>query len=157
VSTRRQLLRFAAIGVVGTGAYVGLYLALRCISGAQLSGAAARVLLAVPTTWLNGRWTFGRRVPALRLVLGAMATVAVGAAVTSGFLALQHLVVPDGGQLAEVAAVVVANVLAAAARFGVMRHGVFAGPGGQRAQSCTRRSTSPPGNVTVLTTCHPAA
>jgi putative flippase GtrA len=157
VSTRRQLARFAVIGIAGTGAYVGLYLVLRCGFGAQVSGAAARVLLAVPTTWLNGRWTFGRRVPALRLVLGAMATVAVGAAVTSGFLALQHLVAPAGGQPAEVAAVVVANVLAAAARFGVMRHGVFAGPGGQRAQSCTRRSTSEPGKVTVLTTCHPAA
>ena len=153
----RQLTRFAVIGVIGTGAYVGLFLLLRCEFGAQVSGAAARVLLAVPTTWLNGRWTFGRRVPVLRLVLGSMTTVAVGAAVTSGFLALQHLLVPGGGQPAEVAAVVVANVLAAAARFGVMRQGVFAGPEDQRAQSCTRRSTSPPGNVTVLTTCHPAA
>jgi putative flippase GtrA len=128
VNTRRQLLRFAVIGAAGTAGYVALYLLLRCGFSTQVSGATARVLLAVPTTWLNGRWTFGRTVPLPRLLLGAAATVAVGAAVTSGALALQHVLVPGGGGLPEVTALVAASVLAALGRFLVMREGVFSRP-----------------------------
>jgi putative flippase GtrA len=124
----RELARFAVIGGAGTGGYVAVYLLLRCGFGAQVSGVTARVMLAVPTTWLNGRWTFGRTVPLPRLLLGAAATVAVGAAVTSGALALQHVLVPGGGGLPEVTALVAASVLAALGRFLVMREGVFSRP-----------------------------
>jgi len=60
--------RFAAVGVVNTATYLGLYLLLRLVLGYLLAHVVAFVLAMVGSYFLNCRFTFRTR-PRLRTFL----------------------------------------------------------------------------------------
>ena len=84
----RQLVRFAAIGVVSTLAYLALFLVFREPLGAQWANLFALLLTAVANTAANRRLTFGVRGSARRVSDQAQGLVVftLGLALTSGSL-----------------------------------------------------------------------
>ncbi len=129
-----QVVRFAAIGVLSTLAYVVLYLVLRVVVPAQPANALALLTTAVANTAANRRFTFavrGRR-SALRHQLQGLGVFGAALAVTSGALAAMHLVSPRPPRAVEVAVLVAANVVATALRFLLLRAWVFGHHHGNR-------------------------
>ena len=122
-----QVVRFAAIGVASTLAYVALYLLLRGGLGAQAANAVALVVTAVANTAANRRLTFGVRGRARWAVHQAqgLGVFAVGLALTSGSLVALHAVTATPARAVEVAVLVVANAAATLARFLLLRGWVF--------------------------------
>jgi putative flippase GtrA len=122
-----QLVRFAAVGVASTLAYLALYLLLRGPLGAQGANFAALILTAVANTAVNRRFTFGVRgaVDRFRHQLQGLVVFAVGLALTAGSLALLHTTAPDPQRWAEVTVLVAANVTATLVRFLLFRSWVF--------------------------------
>jgi putative flippase GtrA len=122
-----QLVRFAAIGVASTLAYLLLFLALRGGLGAQPANALALVLTAVANTAANRRLTFGvrgRTGAGLDQVQG-LAVFALGLGLTSGALAGLHAAVGVPARGVEVAVLVAANLVATLARFVLFRNWIF--------------------------------
>jgi len=120
---RAQVIRFAAIGVVSTIAYVALYAALRAYLPAQPANACALVATAIGNTLANRRLTFGpdgRRSAWQDQLVGLFA---LGAAlvITTGALDLLQVLRPGSGRSTELAVLVAANALATAVRFLVLR------------------------------------
>jgi putative flippase GtrA len=124
---RQQLPSFAAIGVVSTLAYLGLYWLLRNVTGAMAANAAALLLCAVANTAANRRFTFGvtGRSGQLRQHLEGLAVFGLGLAVTSGALALLERSDARPGRAAELAVLVAANAAATLLRFVLLRSWVF--------------------------------
>jgi putative flippase GtrA len=125
-----QLVRFAAIGVASTLAYLLLYVLLRGALGPQPANALALVLTAVGNTAANRRLTFGirgRTRAGLDQIQG-LAVFALGLALTSGALAGLRAAVPAPPRGLELAALVAANLVATLARFVLFRNWIF-GPG----------------------------
>lgn len=123
----RQAVRFGAIGVASTLAYLGIFAALSGGLGAQWANLIALLVAAVANTAANRRFTFGVRGAAGRirhhgeglLVLG------IALALTSGSLASLHaLIDPTPGWL-ELGVLVVANLAATVLRFTLLRGWVF--------------------------------
>ena len=139
----REVATFAVIGVVSTAAYAVLYLALRSALGATAANAAALVITAVGNTAANRRLTFGVRDgrSMLRDQLGGLAALAVALAITTASVALLGAIAPAAGRLAELAVLVVANVLATVARFVLLR--AVIGGRRQRPQPATAGNRSP--------------
>jgi putative flippase GtrA len=133
----RQALRFAAVGVASTLAYLLLYLLLRGGLGAQWANLLALLLTAVGNTAVNRRYTFGVAGPerAGRHQVQGLLLFGLGAALTSGSLALLHGVEPGAPRAAELTVLVAANLVATGLRFLLFRGWVFrraappAGPG----------------------------
>jgi putative flippase GtrA len=123
----RQLVRFAAVGVASTLAYLLLFLVLRPGLGAQAANLVALLLTAVANTAANRRLTFGVRgnEGRARHQLQGLAVFAMGLALTSGALAAVHAWT-DPSRAAEVAALVLANLTATLLRFLLLRRWVFA-------------------------------
>ena len=122
----KQLVRFAAIGVASTIAYLILFALLRMGMSAQAANVLALAATAVANTAANRRLTFGvrGRAGAGRHQLEGMAVFLLGLALTSGSLALlEHLTTP--GRLLELATLVVANLAATVLRFVLFRGWVF--------------------------------
>jgi putative flippase GtrA len=123
----RQLASFAGIGVVSTVAYLGLFIALRTATGAQVANLAALLLATVANTAANRRITFGingRRHAARHQVQG-LVVFGIGLLLTSGALALLHAVTATPGRLVEIGAIVTANLGATLLRFVLLRAWVF--------------------------------
>ncbi|MDA8436264.1 MAG: bifunctional glycosyltransferase family 2/GtrA family protein [Actinomycetales bacterium] len=122
-----QLVRFAAVGVASTLAYLTLYLVLRGPLGAQGANFAALILTAVANTAVNRRVTFGVRgaTDRFRHQLQGLVVFAVGLALTAGSLALLHSAAPDPQRWVEVTVLVAANVTATLVRFLLLRSWVF--------------------------------
>ena len=122
-----QLLRFAAIGVASTLAYLALFLLLRGPLGAQGANLAALLLTAVANTAANRRLTFGVRgaTDRFRHQLQGLVVFAVGLALTSASLALLAAAVPDASRTVEVVALITASVVATLVRFLLFRSWVF--------------------------------
>jgi putative flippase GtrA len=122
-----QLGRFAVIGVLSTAAYLGLYVALRGSLGAFAANAVALAVTTVANTAANRRLTFGisERAGALRHQLQGAGVFAVALAVTSAALGLLHAAQPHPVRWLELAVLVVANLVATALRFVLLRHWVF--------------------------------
>ncbi|WP_169789919.1 GtrA family protein [Actinoplanes subtropicus] len=127
-ATSRQVTRFLVIGAVGTAACLGAYVLLRLALPAQAANVVARLVVAVPTTWLNGRYTFGAKVSARRLYGGALAVLAAGAVVSAGLLAAEQSLLGPADRWAELAALVLANAGATVARFTLLRQWLFRSP-----------------------------
>jgi putative flippase GtrA len=123
----RQLVRFAAVGVASTLAYLLLYLLLRDPLGAQGANAASLLVTAIGNTALNRRFTFRvrGRDHAGRHQLQGLIVFAIALAVTSGTLAIAHAVNPAPPTAVEVAVLFAANGVATLLRFLLLRRWVF--------------------------------
>jgi putative flippase GtrA len=124
---RRQLPSFAAIGVVSTLAYLGLFWLLRSVMGAVAANALALLATAVANTAANRRFTFGvtGRHRRLRQHAEGLVVFGLGLAMTTGALGLLARADPDGGRGAELAVLVAANAAATLVRFVLLRSWVF--------------------------------
>jgi glycosyltransferase involved in cell wall biosynthesis/putative flippase GtrA len=120
-----QAVRFSAIGILSTLAYLGLFLLLRPL-GPQPANLIALLVTAVANTAANRRFTFGVRgaVGAARHQFEGLVVFAVGLALTSGALVVLHWVA-DPARVVELAVLVVANLAATVLRFVLLRNWVF--------------------------------
>ncbi len=131
-----QLVRFAAIGVSSTLAYLVLFLLLRTAVGAQPANFAALLVTAIANTALNRRLTFGirGRTGAGRHQFEGLVVFGLGLALTSGSLALLHGSTTPGLVL-EITVLVLANLAATVLRFLLLRGWVF----NPRRQAATQK------------------
>jgi putative flippase GtrA len=122
----RQLVRFAAVGVVSTVAYLVLYSLLRTGLGAQGANFVALGVTAIGNTAANRRYTFGVRGRAgvARHQFEGLIVFCLGLGLTSGSLAVLHGLSTPGRGL-ELAVLVVANLAATVLRFLLLRGWVF--------------------------------
>ncbi|WP_435821758.1 glycosyltransferase [Micromonospora taraxaci] len=126
VGLPRQLFRFAAVGVASTLAYLVLFVATRGALGAQPANLLALLVTAVANTAANRRLTFGitgRRHVGRHHVQGLLA-FALGLALTSGSLAVLHVVHAVPARPVELAVLVAANLAATVLRFVLLRLGM---------------------------------
>jgi putative flippase GtrA len=123
-----QAVRFAAVGVVSTLAYLGLFVLVRAAVPAVTANALALLVTALANTAANRRFTFDvtGRAGAVRHHLHGLALFAAGLALSSGALTALHAAEPSPARAVEVAALVAANALTTALRFVAMRWWVFA-------------------------------
>jgi putative flippase GtrA len=122
-----QALRFGAVGVASTVAYLVLYVLFRGALGAQGANLVALVLTAVFNTAANRRLTFGvrGRDGVASSQLRGLVVFGVGLGLTSGSLALLAALAPDASRSAELVVLVLANALATVLRFLLFRAWVF--------------------------------
>jgi putative flippase GtrA/glycosyltransferase involved in cell wall biosynthesis len=123
----RQLVRFAAIGVLSTLAYLLLFVLLRGSLGAQAANFLALLVTAVANTAANRRMTFGisGRAKATRHQAQGLVVFALGLGLTSGSLALLQQSSPHPDKGVEVLVLVAANLAATILRFVLLRRWVF--------------------------------
>jgi putative flippase GtrA len=121
-----QAVRFAAIGVASTLAYLLLFVLFRGTIGAQPANLLALLLTAVANTATNRRVTFGRtgRTP-LRVHGQGLAVFALGVGVTSGALAVLSAAVAAPGLALQLAVLIAASTVATALRFVLFRRWIF--------------------------------
>jgi putative flippase GtrA len=123
----RQVVRFGAVGVASTLAYIGLFSLLRNGLGAQMANFLALLLTAIANTAANRRFTFGvrGRDGVARHHLQALAVFALGLALTAGPLGGLGVIAPHASRAIELAVLVAANVTATVLRFVLLRGWVF--------------------------------
>lgn len=122
----RQLVRFAAVGILSTLAYLLLFSLLRNGMTAQPANLLALGMTAVANTAANRRLTFGvrGREHAGRHQLEGLVVFCLGLALTSGSLAVLTAVTTPGRVL-ELSVLVIANLAATVLRFVLLRGWVF--------------------------------
>jgi glycosyltransferase involved in cell wall biosynthesis len=122
-SLAAQVIRFGAIGVMSTLAYLLLYVLLRTAVGAQAANLIALLVTAVGNTAANRRLTFGitARQGAVKHHVAGLAAFGVGLALTSGSLLLLHLAAPTPARAVEIVVLVAANAAATLIRFIALR------------------------------------
>jgi putative flippase GtrA len=122
-----QLISFATIGVVSTLAYAMLFWLARTGLSAQTANLVALLLTAVANTAANRKLTFGvsGRAGAGRHQFQGLLVFALGLALTSGSLALLHMVTATPARAVELSVLVVANLVATVSRFLLMREWIF--------------------------------
>ncbi|MDT7616941.1 MAG: hypothetical protein QOG20_3223 [Pseudonocardiales bacterium] len=122
-----QIVRFAAIGVASTLAYLLIYALLRGSMGAFGANLVGLVITAVANTAANRRLTFGvrgREGAAAHQFQGLM-VFGLGLALTSGALAALGVWWPHASQLVEMVVLVAANALSTVLRFVAFRAWIF--------------------------------
>ena len=125
VSLARQALRFAAVGVLSTIAYLLLFLLARPM-GAQSANLFALLVTAVANTAANRRFTFGVRGSGVaRHQAQGLVVFGLGLALTSGSLAALTAFVPHPAHAVELTVLVAANLAATVLRFVLLRRWVF--------------------------------
>jgi putative flippase GtrA len=127
VGMTRQAVRFAAIGIGSTIAYLLLFVLLRGELGAQGANVLALLLTAVANTAANRRLTFGVRGAhnVARSQVEGLVVFGVGLALTSGALAALGSWDPDASRPVEIGVLVGANLMATLVRFVLFRAWVF--------------------------------
>ena len=128
-SLLRQLVRFGAIGIGSTLAYLLLYLLARQAMPAQAANALALLVTAIANTAANRRLTFGFRgsADALRHQAQGLVVFGLGMVCTSGALGVLHLIQADPGRAVEMTVLIGANLTATVLRFLLFRVWVFRG------------------------------
>jgi len=123
-----QALRFAAVGIASTVAYLALYVLLRSVMPALPANGLALLITALANTAANRRFTFevAGRGGAVRHHLHGLALFAAGLALSSGALAALHFADPTPSRAVEIGVLVAANAVTTALRFVAMRWWVFA-------------------------------
>jgi putative flippase GtrA len=123
----RQMVRFGAIGIVSTLAYLLLYLLLRPGMGAQGANFLALLVTAIGNTAANRRLTFGVTGArgATKHQLQGLAVFGLGLLLTSGSLAALHAQATAPSRLLEATVLVIANLAATLLRFLLLRAWVF--------------------------------
>jgi putative flippase GtrA len=123
----RQLVRFGAVGVVSTLAYLLLFWFGRGPLGSQLANLVALLVTAVANTAVNRRFTFGitGQAGAGRHQAQGLVVFGLGLALTSGALGLLHAVSPVPHPGLELTVLVLANLAATVLRFVLLRGWVF--------------------------------
>ncbi|MDZ4268987.1 MAG: bifunctional glycosyltransferase family 2/GtrA family protein [Mycobacterium sp.] len=126
-SLLRQVVRFGAVGVASTAAYVSLFVVLQGWAGAQLANLIALLLTAVANTAANRRFTFGARgAPHLaRHHVEGLIVFGIALSITSGSLGLLHATTETPHRMVELGVLVAANLLATTVRFVLLRGWVF--------------------------------
>ncbi len=124
-----QLLRFGAVGVASTLAYLALYALLRTGADAspQWANFIALLVTAIANTAANRRLTFRVRGNdgAWRHQLQGLLVFAIGLGLTSGSLALLDAASAHPAKAVELSVLVIANLIATGVRFLLMRIWVF--------------------------------
>ena len=121
-----QALRFAMIGVLSTLAYLALFVLLRGSLGAQGANVLALLVTAVANTAANRRYTFEVRGSGHgKHQMQGLVVFGLGLLLTSGSLWLLGVMSAHPGRAIEVAVLIVANLVATALRFVLLRHWVF--------------------------------
>jgi putative flippase GtrA len=125
-SLLRQAVRFGAIGVASTIAYLLLFTALHTVMGAQAANLLALLVTAVANTAANRRFTFGvrGRGRVSRHHVEGLTVFGIALAITSGALAVVHAVGNPSHAL-ELVVLVAANLGATIVRFVLLRGWVF--------------------------------
>ncbi|WP_170980972.1 bifunctional glycosyltransferase family 2/GtrA family protein [Mycolicibacterium sp. CR10] len=126
-SLLRQAVRFGAVGVTSTAAYVVLFVLMQGWAGAQLANLIALLLTAIGNTAANRRFTFGvaGRPDLARHHVEGLIVFGIALSITSGALALLHLTTQSPHHLLELAVLVAANLFATVVRFVLLRGWVF--------------------------------
>ena len=126
-SLLRQVVRFGAIGVVSTLAYLLLFMLLRTGLGPQAANLVALLVTAIGNTAANRRFTFGiagsRNVT--RHHLEGLTVFAIALMITSGSLGLLQLLTSEPHRAVELGVLVAANLVATVLRFVLLRGLVF--------------------------------
>jgi putative flippase GtrA len=124
----KQLIRFAAVGVTSTLAYLLLFALLRGGLGSQFANFLSLLVTAIANTAINRRFTFGVRGSqgAGKHQFEGLIVFGLGLALTSGSLALLHTYVSEHAN-AEYVVLVLANLAATVLRFLLLRNWVFRG------------------------------
>jgi putative flippase GtrA len=126
-SLLRQAVRFGAVGVVSTLAYLLLFMVTRGSLGAQSANLIALLVTAIGNTAANRRFTFGiaGTTRAARHHIEGLIVFAIALGITSGSLALLHGAVGEPHRAVEIGVLVGANLLATVVRFVLLRGWVF--------------------------------
>ncbi len=119
----RELLMFAAIGLLSTAAYAALFWGFRSFTTGAIANLAALAVTAVANTAANRRFTFGVSgcEGLARDHLGGAAAFVLALAITNFAMLGLALVEPHAGRELELAVLVVANVVATLGRFALLR------------------------------------
>jgi putative flippase GtrA len=121
--------RFAAVGIVSTAAYVALFVALQGWLGALAANLIALLVTAIANTAANRRFTFGHRGGSAGTVarnhVEGLIVFGIALTITSGALGLLHAMVATPHRFVELGVLVAANLLATAVRFVLLRGWVF--------------------------------
>ncbi|MGH3549123.1 MAG: glycosyltransferase [Pseudonocardiaceae bacterium] len=122
-----QLVRFAAVGVLSTVAYLLLFVLLRDPLGAQGANALTLLVTAIANTALNRRFTFGvvGRQRATRQQLQGLIVFGLALGLTSGTLAVAHSLHSAPPASVELVLLIAANSAATLLRFLMLRRWVF--------------------------------
>jgi putative flippase GtrA len=121
----RQVVRFATVGVASTAAYLVLFMLLHGVIGAQAANLVALLVTAIGNTAANRRFTFGVAGNAARHHVEGLIVFGIALAITSGALAGLHAFVDQPHRMLEMSVLVLANLLATAVRFVLLRGWVF--------------------------------
>lgn len=123
----RQVVRFGAVGLLSTAAYVVLFTLMQGGIGAQAANLVALLLTAIGNTAANRRFTFGVAGAARvgRQHVEGLIVFGIALAITSGSLLVLHALVAEPHHLLELGVLVLANLVATAARFVLLRGWVF--------------------------------
>jgi putative flippase GtrA len=132
-----QLLRFAAVGVASTLAYLALYALLRTGVSQQWANLVALLVTAIANTAANRRLTFGVRGNdrAWKHQAQGLVVFAIGLGLTSGSLALLDALSAHPARAVELTVLIVANLVATGVRFLMMRIWVFRADRAARAEA----------------------
>jgi putative flippase GtrA len=134
----RQAVRFAAIGVASTLAYLLLFLMLRAPLGAQPANLVALLVTAIANTSANRAFTFGvRGAGHARHQVQGLVVFLLGLALTSGALAMLSNLSARPPRAIEVAVLICANLAATVLKFVLFREWVFAARRSARTTSGT--------------------
>jgi len=122
-----QLGRFAAVGVLSTLAYAGLFWLLREVFPATVSNSIALVVTAVTNTAANRRVTFGVRGSdrLLRDHAGGLVAFLIALVLTNLAILLLNALAPGAPLRVEIAVLMAVNAIATTARFLILRTLLF--------------------------------